>query len=174
MFNVIVAPAFGVTAKVKDFAFGVGIFVPFGGSASWSPNQSFANSTKYAGPFDGTQRWYLIDGTIQSLYISAAAAYKIPGTGLSLGVSGNLIRSAVNLLRARTTDGSNDITEEGRSLPQRVRHSRQLRRRRDVRSHSEDALDYGLVSGEAEHRGRDGPEGHAPKQLRRDAQRAAP
>lgn len=116
MFNVIVAPAFGFTAKVKDFAFGVGMFVPFGGSAAWKQNDQFANNPKYAGPVDGPQRWYIIEGTIKSIYFSAAAAYKIPNTGLSLGVSGNLIQSSVHTLRARTTDSTNDINSEGRSL----------------------------------------------------------
>ncbi|MBI4706287.1 MAG: outer membrane protein transport protein [Deltaproteobacteria bacterium] len=119
LFNVIALPMIGATAKFGDKplagAVGLGFYVPFGGTAIWGKDESFANSTTYPGPYDGTQRWYSIDGTIRSLFFTAAAALSIDKR-FHLGLSGNLIKSEINSVRARIATGSNDLTLEGRSL----------------------------------------------------------
>lgn len=114
LFNAVAAPMIGATAKFGDFALGAGFYVPFGGSAVWDKNEKFEGNAQYAGPVDGTQRWYAIEGTIRSMYVTLAAAYKIKPIGLSLGVSGNLIRSSIDTIRAKTAMSDNGIDLEGR------------------------------------------------------------
>lgn len=115
LFNVLAVPMAGVSAKFGDFAVGAGFYVPLGGTSIWDKNDRFEDDPQYPGPVDGAQRWYSLNGTIQSTYYTLAAAYKIPSTGLSIGVSGNLINSKVDTLRARVGNGTNDIAAEGRS-----------------------------------------------------------
>jgi long-chain fatty acid transport protein len=115
LFNVVGAPFLGASHKFGDLALGLAFYVPFGGSETWDQNSKFANNKMYPGIVDGPQRWYSITGSIISLYFSAGAAYKIPHTGLSVGVSGNLINTSINSLRARVLTGTDDITAEGRS-----------------------------------------------------------
>ncbi len=114
LLNFVAAPMAGVNFKIGDFAVGAGFFVPFGGQASWSKNQKFANSKTFAGPYDGVQRWQVIDGEIKSVYVSVGAAYDI-AKRVSIGAAFNLVNSDVKQNRARVTDGSNDIGIEGRS-----------------------------------------------------------
>lgn len=116
LFNVVGAPFLGASTKIGNLALALGFFVPFGGSEKWDQNAKFKNNTQYPGIVDGPQRWYSISGSIISLYFSFGAAYKIPGTGLSLGASANLINTSINSLRARVLTGTDDITQEGRSL----------------------------------------------------------
>jgi long-chain fatty acid transport protein len=116
LLNVAALPFIGATAKLGNFALGAAFYVPFGGTATWNQNAAFQNNTKYPGIVDGPQRWYIISGTIQSAYVSLAAAYEIPQAGLSLGVSGNLVQSQVSILRAQTVTGSNNIAQEGRAF----------------------------------------------------------
>lgn len=114
LLNFAAAPMAGVNFKIKDFAIGAAFFVPFGGQAQWSKNQKFANSKTFAGPYDGQQRWQVIDGEIKSVYISVGAAYDI-AKRVSIGAAFNLVNSDVKQNRARVSDGSNDISIEGRS-----------------------------------------------------------
>jgi long-chain fatty acid transport protein len=114
LFNIAAAPMLGATGKFGDFALGLAWYVPFGGSAEWDQDEDWAGST-FPGPVDGEQRWYSINGTLRSMYWTLAAAYKIPKTGLSVGLSGSLIRSEVKTIRARNANGSDDIASEGRS-----------------------------------------------------------
>jgi long-chain fatty acid transport protein len=116
LFNVLAAPMLGASFKIADFALGAGVYVPFGGQASWDKNSDFEGDTQYPGPVDGVQRWSAIDGSIQSMFFTLAAAYRIRAIGLSVGASGNLIRSAVKTLRAREVTGGNTLASEGRSL----------------------------------------------------------
>lgn len=115
LFNVIVAPMIGVNFKIKDFAAGAAFYVPFGGQATWDTNEKFANSTTYAGPVDGVQRWHTINGTLRTAYVSVGAAYDI-AQRVSLGASFNLALSTIETIRAREPGGTNDIDSEGRSL----------------------------------------------------------
>lgn len=117
LFNVAAAPMIGLSAKLgKDFAVGAGFYVPIGGQSTWDQDEDFRNNPKYPGPVDGEQRWYNITGIIRTLYWTVGGAYKIPKTGLSLGLGLNLMRSEIHTVRARNADGSNDIDSEGRSL----------------------------------------------------------
>jgi len=115
LFNVLAVPMLGASAKFGDFALGAGYYVPFGGTSIWEKNEKFKNNPTYPGPYDGANRWYSLNGTISSTYYTLAAAYHIPDTGLHIGLSGNLIRSVVDTIRARNADGSNDVALEGRS-----------------------------------------------------------
>ncbi len=115
LFNVLGSPMIGASANFDGFALGAGFYVPFGGTSIWDKNDRFEDHPQYAGPYDGAQRWYSLNGTIMSTYYTLAAAYKIPGSGLSVGLSGNLVNSVIDTLRARNADGSNDVAGEGRS-----------------------------------------------------------
>ncbi len=114
LFNVLAVPMFGASAKFGNLAVGAGVYVPFGGTSIWTKNDRFKDSP-YPGLVDSGARWYSINGTIQSTYYTAAAAYRIGNTGLSLGLSGNLVNSVVHTIRARTPNGTNSILSEGRS-----------------------------------------------------------
>jgi long-chain fatty acid transport protein len=118
LFNFAAAPMIGASAKLGNFAVGAGFYVPFGGAASWDKNEAFEGSQQYAGPVDGVQRWFGIDGSVQSAYFTLAAAYKIPQARLSLGVSGNLVRSQAHTVRGVAIDssGQNTLATEGRAL----------------------------------------------------------
>jgi long-chain fatty acid transport protein len=122
--NFIFLPFFGVVTDfhVPNLGVGLGVYLPFGGAVRWDPNTTFqGNPTKYPGAFDGVQRWGVIDGTIDSWYITAAGSYRIPQIGLSLGMGINLIVNQVNTVRARNADGTDNLTtstggvQEGRS-----------------------------------------------------------
>jgi long-chain fatty acid transport protein len=119
VFNVVAAPMIGATARLEiakevGLAFGAGFFVPFGGSASWDKNEDFSNTARYPGPADGAQRWWVIDGTIRTLYISAAVAVSISDL-VHIGVSGGPAISQIDSMRARTATHVNSLTLEGRS-----------------------------------------------------------
>jgi len=117
LLNFVTSPMAAVNFKIKDFAVGAGFAVPFGGQESWSQNSKFASSTMFPGPVDGIQRWSVINGSITSDYIMLGAAYDIADR-FSIGASVNVVRSDVKTVRARTTDGTNDTSNEGRSLLQ--------------------------------------------------------
>ncbi len=114
--NVSVVPTFGATHPIGDFTLGGGFFVPFGGGTSWDQNDRFAGNAQYPGAVGGAQRWHALDGSMQLLYWTLAVAYEIPDIGLSLGVSGSLIRSEITSNQARTAMGDNNLATEGRSL----------------------------------------------------------
>ncbi len=123
LFNGILAPFAGVTSDFgTDFIYGgLALYFPFGGSAVWDKNPAYTNSDNLPGAVDGVQRWYSIDGTIRSMYVTGALGFNIKKIGLSLGVTGSAIRSEVVTIRARNTDGSDDLLDptgglkEGRS-----------------------------------------------------------
>lgn len=115
LFNIIPSPMVGLTTKFGDLALGAGFYTPFGGQATWQQNDNFKNNKSYPGPVDGAQRWFVIDGEIRSSYYTLAAAYHIPHTGLSIGASGNLVQSMINIVRARDILADNSVLSEGRS-----------------------------------------------------------
>jgi long-chain fatty acid transport protein len=116
LLNAVGAPFLGGSYKLaKGLAIGAAFYVPIGGVETWNQNAIFRNSPKFAGPIDGAQRWYSITGEIVSMYWSLGIGYKIPGTGLSLGVSGNLIKTTIDTTRARTAMGNDDIANETRA-----------------------------------------------------------
>ena len=122
--GIVAAPFLGVVSDLGIANLGVGLafYVPFGGEAKWDDNPAYEGSQLYPGALDGVQRWAIIDGSLRSYYLSAAAAYTIPGPRLSFGASLNLVKNEINFLRARTTSatdnmvGANGTVIEGRSL----------------------------------------------------------
>ena len=128
LFNVLAAPFAGVTSDfgTKVFHAGLAWYYPFGGSASWDRNPKYANNADFPGAVDGTQRWYTIDGSLRSMYLTGAVGFNIPKLGLSIGATGSAIRSQVHTIRARNADGTDDLVigdsvdnatlKEGRSL----------------------------------------------------------
>ncbi len=115
LLNFAAAPMLGATTRLGPVVVGLGAFVPFGGSEVWSNNEKFTDDPKYPGAVDGVQRWYDIEGTIQSTYVAAAAAAELWDSGVSVGAALNLIYSNVNTATARTVLGDNQLGIEGRS-----------------------------------------------------------
>lgn len=118
LFNGIVAPFIGATSDFgTDFIYGgVALYFPFGGSAVWDKNPAYSNSDRFPGAVDGTQRWYSVDGTIRSMYVTGALGFNIKKIGLTLGVSGSAIRSEVVTIRARNADGTDDLLDANGNL----------------------------------------------------------
>ena len=111
--NIIVAPMLGLTT---DFGLdlpvklGLGVYAPFGGQSDWDKQGS---SDEFPGAEDGSQRWYSIDGTIQTIALSGALAYHLESARVSFGLSGSLLLSKVDTLRARNSDGSDNLENSG-------------------------------------------------------------
>ena len=116
-FNVFGGPAMGATMKLGNFAFGAGLFVPFGGRVSWAKNSQLDAQTVKTFPqtVDGVQRWDIIDGALTFIQATVGAAYKLGP--LSIGVSGNFIASSITENRAKNPYGTGlpDTTSEGRA-----------------------------------------------------------
>lgn len=120
--NQIFAPFAGVTSDfgTKFFSAGASVYFPFGGQSTWKPNEKYRGSQMYPGAVDGVQRWHTIDGKLRSMYITAAFAFNFAKIGLSIGASASAIKSEIDTIRARNTDGSDDLVDstglkEGRS-----------------------------------------------------------
>lgn len=113
--NVFGAPMLGATWQLGKFALGAAIYVPFGGRAHWSQNESFAGGEQFPLARDGVQRWHTIEGALTYVYGTLGAAYRIGR--LSLGASANLVHSSVLSKKARTFtgDGTPDTQREGRA-----------------------------------------------------------
>jgi long-chain fatty acid transport protein len=111
--NVLAAPALAATTWLGRVALGAAFYVPFGGRVHWDSNPHFANSPLYPQAVDGIQRWHVIDGSLQSVYFTLGAAVRLGP--VSLGVTGNLVRSAVYLRQAKSFSAMPvDPTNEGR------------------------------------------------------------
>lgn len=122
--NVLAMPFLGVSTDFggsKLLHGGFATYVPFGGMATWERK----NASDYPGTpgaVDGPQRWHNISGQILAIYNTAALAFTIPDTRLSLGASVSGIVHTVGTVRARNADGSDDTVTptgdliEGRSL----------------------------------------------------------
>ena len=113
--NTLVSPFLGASSDfgTKIFSAGIAGYFPFGGQAVWGQNSKYANSSAYPGAHDGVQRWYTIDGKIRSMYLTGAVAFNIPSIGLSIGATGSAIRSETDTIRARNTDGTDDLVNSG-------------------------------------------------------------
>lgn len=124
--NVVAAPFLGVASDlgVPNLGVGIGLYVPFGGSSSWDTNPNFESDATYPGAVDGVQRWHSIEGSIRSVYATAAGAYRIPGARLAFGLGLNVVHSSTDVIRARNVNGTDDLVTgsgtvmEGRSLLQ--------------------------------------------------------
>lgn len=119
--NIIASPFIGVTSDfgIKGFGAGLSFYVPIGGQSTWDEGEDDAN---FPGAKDGVQRWWVIEGTIRSAYLTGAVAYEIPDAKLSIGLSANYVMHTVHTVRARNTDGTdntsniNDTLQEGRTV----------------------------------------------------------
>jgi long-chain fatty acid transport protein len=102
----------GVTLPLGSFVVGAAAYAPFGGEVRFDRSERFASSM-YPGAADGVARWHVISAQTRSIYATLGAAYR--WGPLSFGLSGNLIFSSLELLRAQSLRGDNDLTREGRS-----------------------------------------------------------
>jgi long-chain fatty acid transport protein len=108
LLNVFGGPTMAATMKVGNFAFGVGLFVPFGGRVNWgASNNTDLNLLLTAG---GVQRWHMIDAALTFVQGTVGAAYKLGP--FSLGVSGNVINSQITETQGRSLSGVIDSTQE--------------------------------------------------------------
>lgn len=122
--NLVAAPFIAVTSDlgIRNLGVGAGVYVPFGGNAKWDQNSEYAGNDTYPGAVDGVARWGSIEGSIQSLYATAAGAYYFPELRLSVGVGLNVVMTSVNTIRARNASGTDDLLtttgslQEGRSV----------------------------------------------------------
>lgn len=117
--NVVAAPMIGASVKIPigdDYGLGIGagFFVPFGGSSSWDKNEAFDGHPRFPGPRDGVNRWWSIDGTLRSIFLSGALSFSIHDL-IHLGVSGGVAFSEVNTIRAKVLNNSNNLALEGRA-----------------------------------------------------------
>ena len=110
LFNPVLAASF----KIGNLSLGAGFFTPFGGSVSWGLRPEFSGS-RYPGIVDGVTRFQSIEGEFISSQFSVGGALRVADTGLSLGLSVNVMRSWISDVRAWSS-GGNDVTHEGRSL----------------------------------------------------------
>jgi long-chain fatty acid transport protein len=113
--NVFGGPMIGGFTRIGSLALGGSFSVPFGGRGHWSENDKFANNSDFPLAAGGVQRWHGIEGALTFMYFTAGAAYQIGR--LSLGVSGNVIRSTVFSSQAKNVigDGKIDTMREGRA-----------------------------------------------------------
>ena len=114
--NFIASPFAAVVSDlgVPNLGVALGFYVPFGGTAVWSKNESYASGTlaeKYPGAVDGVQRWWTEDGKIQSLYLTAAGSYRLEEPKLSFGVAVSAINYVLHTVRARNGDGTDDLVD---------------------------------------------------------------
>ncbi|HET6611586.1 MAG TPA: outer membrane protein transport protein [Kofleriaceae bacterium] len=122
--NFLVSPFIGATTDfgLKNAGFGLALYAPFGGSATWDQNEAFENDQAYPGAVDGVQRWSVIEGQQRAIYISAAGAYWFEGPRLSVGGALSVVENDISTVRARNANGTDDLTTadgdvaEGRSL----------------------------------------------------------
>ncbi len=121
--NFLALPFAGVATDFggsKYFHGGLGVYIPFGGLASWNRNTDFTKSLAPGGN-DGPQRWFNISGRVISLYTTAAFAVTAPSARLSFGVNLSVAYHTLETVRARNANGSDDTGTanqiiEGRSL----------------------------------------------------------
>jgi long-chain fatty acid transport protein len=111
--NLLAAPALAATTWIRRLAIGAAFYVPLGGQVHWDSNQSFAGHQQFPLAVDGVQRWHVIEGALRSLYFTLGAGIRLGP--LSIGVTGNVIRSSVYLRKARSFSPSPvDPSSEGR------------------------------------------------------------
>lgn len=111
LFNAIGVPFMGVTSDFgTDWIYaGAAVYFPFGGSAVWDTNERYAGNRDFPGAVDGQSRWYSIDGTMRSMYLTGNLAFNIRRIGLSIGITGSAIKSDIDTIRARNPDGTDDL-----------------------------------------------------------------
>ena len=119
----------GTDVGVDGLALGAGVYLPFGGQATWDTDDRFADNDSYPGALDGAQRWASIEGYHRVYYATATASYRLAGPRLSIGVGFNFIRQDLSTVRARNFDGTDDLfasngsISEGRTLVEGTENS---------------------------------------------------
>lgn len=128
LLNFAAAPFLGVTSDfgIENLGVGVAAYVPFGGASTWDKVSAFEGDAQYPGAVDGAQRWWSIEGTLRSLYLSAAGAYRIPAARLSLGLSANVVSSEIHTVRARNGSGGDELVSVSESGALTVQEGRSL------------------------------------------------
>lgn len=114
--NLFGAPALALTTWLDRVALGAALYAPFGGSIHWDQNPRFVNDATFPGAADGVQRWHITDGSMSSLYLTLGAAMRFGP--VSIGATGNLIRSAVSNTFAKSFNSQQvvDPSSEGRTV----------------------------------------------------------
>ena len=115
--NLVAAPFLGVASDfgVRNLGVGLSLSVPFGGQSRWDKNEAYEGDQQYPGAVDGAQRWSVIEGEIKAVYLTLAGAYYIPAARLAIGAGFNVIPQNINIIRARTGQGTDDLVDsEGR------------------------------------------------------------
>ena len=69
--NQLASPFIGATYQTGNWGFGLGLYAPFGGSSVYDKVSRVGD---HVGTEDGPQRWWAIEGTIRTVYITGAAA----------------------------------------------------------------------------------------------------
>jgi long-chain fatty acid transport protein len=112
LFNVVGTPFFAAATDfgVEGLGVGLGFFVPFGGSTEFD---QVAKSDAFPGAVDGPQRWWVIEGTLRTLYVSTAVSYRFEDLRLSLGAGFNVVVSQMDTIRARNSDGTDHLVSNG-------------------------------------------------------------
>jgi long-chain fatty acid transport protein len=111
--DVLASPALALNYRMGDVTVGVGAFVPFAGQQNWDANGP--SDASHRGLRDGVARWHLVAGGITSMYASAGAAYRYQPLRLSIGAAMNLNYNTLEITRALTLTGDDDLESEGRS-----------------------------------------------------------
>ena len=114
--NVFGGPMLGASTPLTDrLVVGASFSVPFGGRARWDENQAFAGHPDFPLAAGGVQRWHGIEGALTFMYFSVGAALRLGR--VSVGAAGNLVRSSVKTVQARTPTGFGepDTAREGRA-----------------------------------------------------------
>jgi long-chain fatty acid transport protein len=112
--NTFGVPTFALAYTVDDLAIGFGVFLPFGGAVSWDERKKFEDDPVYIGAVDSTARWHTIEALMATGYISAGFAYHL-GRGVSLGLSGNLVYTRLELTQAMSASLDDNVLNEGRA-----------------------------------------------------------
>jgi long-chain fatty acid transport protein len=110
--NFLVSPFLGIGTDfgVEGLGVALGFYVPMGGQSKWdkAPSQE-----GIPGAEDGTQRWWVIEGSSRSMYATLAAGYRIEPLRLSIGLGVNVVFTAIDNLQARNIDGTDTLTTNG-------------------------------------------------------------
>lgn len=103
--NILAAPFLGLRSDlgIEGLGLGLGFYAPFGGSSVYDRSD---HDPAFPGASDGAQRWFVIEGTIRSLYFTGAGAYTIKPANLSIGLGVNVVRSEIKTVRARNAKGT--------------------------------------------------------------------
>src|SRR5262249_9137845 len=115
--NLLAAPMLGGAVQPRalpGLAVGAAFYVPFGGRIAWDGNARFANDPRFPLAAGGVQRWTITDGALASPYSTVGAAYRLGR--VSVGLTGNLVRSSVTQTQAKNFSGVGDpdTASEGR------------------------------------------------------------